>query len=292
MGGGILVLLVISIILRKRKHVNEDTVPDGIETDEAKTDISVNEGNTEKKVEPSAVYKNRLYLFGTPSVYSGDDDVTHKISPKMMELFVFLIINKCFGRDVLQLKEVTETLWSDMESNKANNNRRVIVSRLKNFLQEFTNVQLVTDSKNEIGLLTDETVYIDLMRYKDIVNVGVNADTIYELLDILSRGAFLMNLKSDWIDSYYADLYDETVYFLSEQIEKNAFEEKILLAISKRLIAIEQCNEEAMTFMVQYYHKKGKMSVAENVYSHFCENFHRIYNIYYKKTFDDIVTGK
>ena len=288
--GGVLTILLILFVMRRKKNLNEN-MSDNEPSEELRVTGISDKMILEKEI-TSDLYKNRIYLFGTPSVFSGNDDVTHKISPKMMELFVFLIINKCFGRDILQLKEVTETLWSDMESNKANNNRRVIVSRLKTFLVEFTDIHLVTDSKNEIGLQINENVYIDLMRYKDIVNVGVNIDTVYEFLDILGRGTFLKNFKSDWIDGYYADLYDETVYFLSEQIEKNTFEEKILLAISERLISIEQCNEEAMSFMVKYYHRKGKVSVAENVYSHFCEKFHRIYNSFYKKTFDDVVSDK
>lgn len=236
------------------------------------------------------IYK--VFFFGQPAIYKDEENISSKISPKMLDLFMFLILNRCMGRDSITLREVTDSLWGDMELEKANNNRRVIVSRLKSYLSDYSCFKIVTDSKNEIGIFVSDDVWIDLMKYKEIVNSGVGEDEIYRLLEIIDRGSFMKNCKAEWIDKYYSDIYDETVFFLSELLDKRRYDNETLHAVAEKLIVIESCNEEAMLFLVKYYCNKGKIVIAENVYSHFCDNFYRSYQSYYKKTFDDIISEK
>src|SRR5690606_20773398 len=81
---------------------------------------------------PVVLAKNKIQLFGEfKAINNKGEDITDFFTPKVRELFLFVLINSLKSGIGASIQEINDTLWSGISSRKVANNRSVTLNKLR-----------------------------------------------------------------------------------------------------------------------------------------------------------------
>ena len=283
--GALTLLLIggVTIILGKAKKSK---------TESRKTTLNLLTDEPNNSDEP---LQGRILTFGGFQVFDRNGkDITYRFSPTVKELFLLIFLNTVDGNTGISSKKIQEFLWPDKPEHNAKNNRGVNIKKLRSILEDVGDITITFDG-NYWRMSHCEDVFCDFEYIKEYNKIGFDISRIKEfntVMSILSRGNFLLNTETEWLDRWKDNISGRIVNRLEEvcellDIRKN---EKELLEITDVLFTFDQMNETALELKCNILYHQGKHSLAKEIYNHYIKLYSNLYNEDFKRSFKDLVS--
>jgi hypothetical protein len=94
---------------------------------------------------PPEVTNNQILLFGEfKAIDNNGDDVTDLFTPKVKELFLFVLIYSLKSGIGANVRDINDVLWEGISSGKVANNRSVTLNKLRKILLQFAGIEIVS----------------------------------------------------------------------------------------------------------------------------------------------------
>ena len=90
---------------------------------------------------PGAGAPNQIQLFSEFMVISSNrEDITENFTPKIRELFLFVLIHTIHNGNGAKIDDINEQLWPGIDSKKLANNRAVTLNKLRKLLKQMEGI--------------------------------------------------------------------------------------------------------------------------------------------------------
>lgn len=253
----------------------------------------------EEKEEPTfstesfRIQKNGIQLFGPFTVISRNGwDITYMFSPKIKNLFLFILINSTKQEGVLS-SDLNHLFWPDKPDDKIKNLKNVTMNHLRKVLQELDGIEL-THQKGYFKVTVHEECYCDFFKFHQLVEKinanGCTQELCAELCNLLVHGKFLMAIDSPLFDYSKQQTEDFIIPLLSTQIRICHKNKKYadVLHLCTILSQLNPLSETAMTYTVSIYKQQGNLNKALQCYAGFIKEYHNLQGEDYPTTFEQI----
>lgn len=203
----------------------------------------------------NATKPNSIYLFGDFLVHDRNNkDITYMFSAKLKEIFCLILRHSDSGG--ITSKNLSNELWPDKTSDKVKNLRGVTINHLRKALGELDGIELIYE-KGCFKLVRTDIFYCDYSRCCEIISSNTVEESQQELLNIVSRGKFLMLADEPIYDSFKQEVETKLEPSLLLQMESAYGAEDYQLAIefSEVIFNIDPLNEMALAFQVKALQK-------------------------------------
>ena len=285
-----LLALCISIVyFRKKKRV----VPDAVGmSDKLEPEVIINKEPVKTSVDKQAI----LLLGGFRVLGKEGNDITSEFSPLLKQLFLIILLNTLKdGKGVSSLK-LRETLWFDKTQESARNNRGVLLSRLRQILEQVGSVNI--ENRNSFwvaeigeGVFCDYSEVIALM--KQLKRDGtLTGENVRKLLSIVSGGEMLHNLQFDWVDSFKADFSNDLIDVLLEILQNSGLKlsPQDSIDLADAIFIHDFLNEDALKLKCCTLIGMGKNGLAKGAYNSFVKEYRTSFGSNFKYSFEQIVS--
>ncbi|MDR0506314.1 MAG: hypothetical protein LBH32_05815 [Dysgonamonadaceae bacterium] len=222
-------------------------------------------------------------------------DITSKFTPVLKRILIAVVLYSEKNKKGISNTTLRNTLWADKSDEKAQNNRRVCIHRLKLLLEELDGVWL---EKNDISwsvhIGNDFCCdYIYVCNFINKINnkeaVGFDELTAFPL-NMLAE-PLLPFIEDEWLDSFkarYSSMIIESMIYLSKQ--KSVMEQdEILRQIADIIFAHDRIDEYALKLKCRTLHRSGKTGMAKFVYDSFCAEYKSLLETDYPESFKETV---
>jgi DNA-binding SARP family transcriptional activator len=217
-----------------------------------------------------------IYCFGTFRVCRDNQFITNWKGLKGMSILKHLVVHReaPTPKDVLM-----EVFWPDLEPDAARRNLHQAIYSLRQDLRPADSEVQFIQFENDCYLLNpDLTVWVDAgefeKRYRagrDLEKAGRVAEALveYSIAEGLYQSDFLQeDLYEDWIAQERTRLraiYQTLADRLSEHYLKRA-EYTAAMAVCHKIIALDDCNEQAYRRLMKCYYAQGQRHLAIRQY--------------------------
>ena len=284
----IIALIIVTVLfLRKKKRAFIENIPDDNSEDKVLVD-GLGEGRELKK--PA------IYLFGEFRVIDREgNDITAHFKPLLKKLFLLILISTIKTGKGISFSKLKDILWLDKTEESANNNRGVVLSKIRQIMENTGKIEF---NKIETHWTTEfqEEIYCDYEEALKLINkIKENKEAtvsdIKELLSIVIAGEFLPNMPVEWADAFKADFSDQLVDLILKLInqKETVFSDSVYINMANVLFIHDPLNEDALKLKCSVLVKSGKNGLARNTYAAFTKEYALLFGTEYKYTFDQIV---
>jgi hypothetical protein len=226
---------------------------------------------------PLDISKNQILLFGEfKAIDNKGDDVTDLFTPKVKELFLFVLIYSLKSGIGASVRDINDILWEGISSEKVANNRSVTLNKLRKILLQFDGIEIVSTG----GYLQAK---INLPFYCDYVNAyklcqipeGLSKQQLILFFDFVKRGRFLKGITWPWLDEIRGFTGNQVIDNLLNlatiyQKEMNLPE---IEKIAQRILDYDDLNEEAIYLQVWALQKTNNINLARFNFSSFTKKY-------------------
>ncbi|SIN65886.1 kelch repeat-containing protein [Chitinophaga niabensis] len=248
--------------------------------------------------EPEKVVKHKerpsVFLFGNFSVTDAEGvDITRQFTPLLKELFLLIMIYSVKYGHGISVENLNEILWNDKSDKDAKNNRSVNMLKLKTILGKLGNCSFKKESGKWVFQYPPEEIYIDLAIFYELVRnrEGINKDQIRQLLQIVSRGAFLHQTEYTWLDDIKSDISGKVldVLIYAGSTLTTPADAELLIEIANAIFNFDQVNEQALQMKCKTLNALGRHSIARNTYEKFAKDYRHMYDEDFPQSFSEIL---
>lgn len=221
-------------------------------------------------------------------------NITSEFTPTLKSVFLFLLLNSIKQEKGTTSQQLDETFWSDMDKDKAVNNRSVNVRRLRLIIEKIGDLDIV--NKSGYWLMTiGEGVTCDYKELMDILNQKKRKEEfsiseIDKIIDLAS-GDLLPAIYDEWLDKYKSDysiLITETLISISKQTQVQQ-DYNLLLKISDIILANDSIDEDAIKMKVEVLYKMKKKGLSKKTFDQFHAEYQKMLGTYPSFTYEEII---
>lgn len=274
------------LFLRKKKKRTPTALP---------VEFSPREGANAVPVLTNTEGKNSIVdlLGGFHVVDKSGNDITHKFTTTLKELFIFILVHSVKFEMGVSTTVLHEVFWPDKDEVSARNNRNVNLKKLRNLLQEVGDIG-IENTNSYVRLILDESVFCDYRTAYHILQHGtLDRQAVEVVLRYVRKGNLLPNIQAVWIDSFKSEISNKIIDVLldySRGLDMDR-DDKMLLDIADSIFNYDAINQEAMVLKCSVLNKKGKHSLAKDWYDHFAKEYRTLYGENYHITFEEVVSA-
>ena len=252
--------------------------------------------DSKRYVKPVINKKAILLIGGFQVIDKNGCNIAGEFSPLLKQLFLIILLNTFKdGKGISSLK-LRETLWFDKTQESARNNRGVLLSRLRQILEQVgvVNIENINSFWTiEIG----DDVYCD---YCEVIRLteqlkgspDFTKEDVSKLLATISGGEMLHNLQYDWMDSLKADFSNNLIDVLLEIVQnknlKLSPQDNIDLADA--IFIHDFLNEDALKLKCRTLISMRKNGLAKGVYTSFVKEYQVSFGTNFKYSFEQIIS--
>jgi two-component SAPR family response regulator len=241
--------------------------------------------------------KRAIFLFGGFRVMDKKgNDITGEFSPLLKELFLIILLNTLkAGKGISSLK-LRETLWFDKTPGSAQNNRGVMLNRLRQIFEQVGSVNI--ENKNSLWTVEfGEDVYCDY--YETIILMknlkkeeSLSNEDVKKLLSLVSGGEMIPNLQINWIDSFKADFSNNLIDILLDIAQRPDLKlsPQECIDLADAIFVHDFLNEDAIKLKCKTLIKMGKNGLAKGAYNSFIKEYNASFGTKFKYSFDQVVS--
>ncbi len=286
-------LIFLALKFRKRGSIRPklSSVPVGRVKNHANRDHKRLIGTTEK-----------ILCFGALRIINSEGvDIAKKLSPKLKQLFVIILLHSIGDKDGISTKKLTEALWPGMSLKNAKNTRGTNIQNLRAILSEAKEMNLTFRDKSwylEIGknCFCDYQEVLDYL--KDLGSSGVTVPYLEEqlpqLFSILKSDRFFVNMSDSWLDPIVENMSNRIIEFcydISKMLDMDTHS-ALMYNLASVMYIYDDLNEHALQIKLQILIRQGKLSLAHTAYDNFVKLYEKIYGEVYTVKFEDMVVNK
>lgn len=241
----------------------------------------------------------KLLCFGLLRIINSEgEDVAKRLSPKLKQLFLVVLLHSVQGGKGINTKKLTESIWPGTSAKNAKNTRGTSIQNLRAILAQTEGIRMEFLDKHwfmDIG----DSCYCD---YKEVIYGLGQVDRegrptaelmemLPNLLRILKEGRFLANTLDPWLDPYVEKLSNRVIEWCL-QIAKTLSSEKHasqLYDLATIIYIYDDLNEDALQIKLKILVGQGKLSLAHTAYDSFAKLYKKLYGEPYAMKFEDFV---
>lgn len=290
--GGIIVITSTLFFYRKKWK----TLPQNDNTDlEGPLSVSsyIPKAESDIKIETFKIHKNVIRLFGPFTVIDRNErDITYMFSPKIKNLFLFILINSVKQEGVLSA-DLNHLFWPDKSDDKIKNLKNVTINHLRKVLQELDGIEL-THQKGYFKLIVYKECYCDFYKFVQLTeNIDMpklQQEQFAELYSILTYGKFLATTDFPLFDHSKQQIETFVIPLLSGQI-KSYYQDKRyaeVIHMCTILSQLDPLSEITMIYTVCTYKQQGNVNKALQAYARFIKEYHNLQGEDYPLLFEQI----
>ena len=243
----------------------------------------------------------KILCFGSLRIINSEGvDIAKKLSPKLKQLFVIILLHSIGEKDGISTKKLTEALWPGMSPKNAKNTRGTNIQNLRAILSETKEMNLTFRDKSwylEIG----ENCFCDyqeVLNYlKDLGSGGVTVvyfeEQLPQLFSILKTDRFFMNMSDSWLDPIVENMSNRIIEFCYDiskilDLDRHSV---LMYDLASVMYIYDDLNEHALQIKLQILIRQGKLSLAHKAYDNFAKLYEKIYGEMYTIKFEDMVVS-
>ena len=236
--------------------------------------------NNEKKLVidlPESDSANQIQLFSEFRAINNDGlDITTLFTPKVKELFLFVLLYTIRNRNGARISDLNEQLWPGIETKKIANNRAVTLNKLRKILVQIEGIEIVIQNqylvaKMEPSFFCDYVEAIKLCQTSEKI-MRQQLETFFALV---KKGRLLKGTTWSWLDDIRGltgnQVIDNLLNLALIYKKENKLEK--IDSISKRILDYDDLNEEAIFLQIWVLQKSKNSHLAKFNFKSFCSNY-------------------
>ncbi|WP_372949944.1 LamG-like jellyroll fold domain-containing protein [Mariniphaga sp.] len=237
---------------------------------------------------------NQVRLFGGFKAIDRDgNDISALFTPKVKELFLFILIATLKNQNGASVSEIDEQLWSGLPAKKVSNNRAVTLNKLRKILQKFDGVEIVTQNGHLLAK-TEKSFFCDYAEAYKLCQIsgGMDKTQLEAFFHLVKNGRFLKGLNWDWLDEIRGytgnqvidNLLKLAVYY------NNTNELPKMDALAKRILEYDDLSDEATWLQVWVLRQMNNIHQAKFHFESFCSKYQNTMGETYPMNFEQFNT--
>ncbi|MDB5019276.1 MAG: hypothetical protein JWQ28_403 [Pedobacter sp.] len=233
---------------------------------------------------------NSIYLLEEFSVYdSKARNITHLFSPKIQQLFVFILLNSKDGKGVSS-KRISAHLWPEKELSKTKNIKGVTINHLRSILRDIDGIEL--EFTNDHYLFTfDERVFCDYFTIESFLKYGEAPEkVIADYIPIMLHGSLLPAMQDPWIDKF-KNAFEQTIIEKLLPEMNAAFEcedYKLSQDLARVILKVDPFNDQAIKLLLYAMRRLKGREAAVRYFQQFREEYFVSLGINYPLSFEQL----
>ena len=236
-----------------------------------------------------------IKVFGTFEMLDGEgEDVSRHFSPLLKEMFLVILLYTLKNGKGITSEKLNEIFWENKTGKNARNNLSVNIVRLKNILNKIGSIQIAKDGENWHCEYDNKNVSIDLADYLQLraaYPLEHGKPYLDKVLYFLSRGAFLKQMESPWLDDIKADVNNKIIDELTGEIVHldAQHDAEYIIEVANCIAKFDPLNEDALRYKCKTLDKLGRHSIAKTTYERFAKEYRKSYGEDFALSFNDVL---
>ncbi len=221
-----------------------------------------------------------LYAFGKFRVFSGGNEVHDKLWKTRKSKYIFAYLATQSGKDVGDEK-IMDTFWPDNPPEKARQSLYAALSHMRKALESGgeagENERVVLARKGFYKFNEERPWFFDVSEFERLYDVGQarmregkedEAVSAFQKAEALYQGPFMEGYYADWAVYLKENLEIKFTEILETMMEHFFTKERHEVATdyANRLLAIDNCHQEAHITLMTSYVEQGKPAQAIRQY--------------------------
>ncbi|HDR50820.1 MAG TPA: hypothetical protein ENN90_04255 [Mariniphaga anaerophila] len=220
---------------------------------------------------------NQIVLFGGFRAVDRDGkDISSMFTPKVRELFLFVLLSTLKNSQGAQVAEMDEKLWPGLPAKKVTNNRAVTLNKLRKILQNINGLEIVT-TDGYLQARLNEPLFCDFVEAFRLCHVpgGMNKKQLNVFFQLVKKGRFLKGADWHWLDEMRGYTGNQIIDSLLKlaAIEKETGNFTKVEALARRIIEYDDLNEEATWLQVWTLLQTNNVHLAKYQFNSFCAKY-------------------
>lgn len=278
--------------------------PPNVKTDTPETEMPANTSETaaendkleDNEKEPVKYYNptgGYISILGKFVVKdSNGEDITALFTRRTRNLLLMLLLHSEKSSKGIEIHQLDETLWQEMDDESARNNRNVYMRKLRVLLEKVGTINVVND-KIHYHMNLGDNVFFDYHEALVMMNsMEYNDDneTTARTLELLFEGPLLPNYSYEWLDKFKADYSNTVISLLTRQLNNNLQNgnDSMALKIAETIIMHDPFSDKALATQCSILCRRHKKGIAKNVYDNFCKNYETCIGEKYHLNFTEV----
>ncbi len=239
---------------------------------------------------------NQIKLFGEfIAIDNAGTDITKLFTPKVKELFLFVLLHSVKNSTGARIADIDEQLWPGIEPRKIANNRAVTLNKLRKLLSRIDGVEIVIENRHLI-MKMERPFFNDFKEAFNLSQIsgGMSRLQLETYFVLVKNGRLLKGIGWNWLDDIRGFTGNQVIDNLLKLASIYIKERKIdrVNSISKRILDYDDLNEEAIFLQVwvlqttknshlaKFNFKSFTSKYEENMGESFRMNFDQFINFY------------
>ncbi len=226
---------------------------------------------------PMELANNKIQLFGEfKAIDKKGEDISDLFTPKVKELFLFVLINSLKSGIGANIRDINDTLWSGISSRKVANNRSVTLNKLRKILLEIDGIEIVSttgylQAKMKKPFFCD---YVNAFKLCQIPE-GMSKHQLISFFELVKRGRFLKGTHWEWLDEIRGFTGNQVIDNLLNLATIYQKEENLpeIEKIARRILDYDDLNEEAIYLQVWALQKNNNLNLAKFNFTSFTKKY-------------------
>jgi two-component SAPR family response regulator len=226
---------------------------------------------------PEKKAANQIRLFGGFTTIDRDgNDISAQFTPKVKELFLFILLATLKNRNGASVSEIDDKLWPGLPAKKVSNNRAVTLNKLRKILQKFDGVEIVTQNGHLLAK-TEKSFFCDYAEAYKLCQIsgGMDKTQLEAFFNLVKSGRFLKGLSWDWLDEirgYTGNQVIDNLLKLAAYYNNDNDLSK-MDALAKRILEYDDLSEEAIWLQNWVLRQMNNTHQARFHFESFCSKY-------------------
>lgn len=224
--------------------------------------------------------RNKILLFGELKVIDRDGtDISELFTPKVKELFLFILLNSVKNNVGVEISLINETLWPGVSIQNMTNNRAVTLNKLRKILEKLEGMEIVAQN----GLLfakVGKSMYCDFAEAYFLCHKQRNLSKteLDHFFHIVKTGRLLKGISWPWLDEVMGytgnQVIDNLLKLAAIYKKENRYDE--INSIARRILDYDDLNEEAVYLQILTLQKTGNTHQSKFLFNSFSSRYSEI----------------
>lgn len=242
---------------------------------------------------PSSKTANQIQLFSEFKVIdSNGENITKLFTPKVKELFLYVLIHTIRNEVGARISDINEHLWSGIEPKKIANNRAVTLNKLRKILKEINGIEIEIQNRYLVAQL-DDSLFCDYIEAFKLCKIpgGMSKQQLETFFALVKKGRFLKGTTLDWMDEIKGftgnQVLDNLINLASIYIKEKKIDH--IDSIAKRILDYDDLNEEAIYLQIWVLQRTNNTHLAKFNFKSFCGKYQENMGESYPMNFDQFI---
>ena len=240
---------------------------------------------------PKSDTENQIQLFDKFKAIDKDgNDITVRFTPKIKELFLYILLYTLKNGTGAQINEVDENLWPGQSPEKAANNRAVTLNKLRRVLSRINGIEVITQNSH-LQAKEEEPFFCDYAEAFKLCQVpgGMHREQLETFYLLVKKGRFLRGANWTWLDEMRGytgnQVLDNLLKLASEYKNENRLQE--VDTIAKRILEYDDLNEEAIYLQIWTLQKNNNVHMAKFNFNSFKTKYREMLGEEFTMSFEE-----